>query len=46
MIEIENKYTSTLLVYIHTTRSRLKVDYKLTKEVKSQLLRNRMSIYI
>jgi len=30
----------------HTTRNRLKVDYKLTREVKSQLSRSRMSTYI
>jgi len=30
----------------HTTRSRLKVDYKLTREVKSQLLKSRILTYI
>jgi len=43
------RYTCCLRIFdiiSHTTRSRLKVDYKLTREVKSQLLRSRMSTYI
>jgi len=32
-------WTKSTHIRIHTTRSRLKVDYKMTREIKSQLLK-------